>query len=495
MPPRHQNTPPPLNASEQVLAGLAHLLCQNDDTSQAARTKMSYEKFHKMGPPEFTGSSDPFVAEGWVKSLETIFHYMRLEDVAKVSCTIFQLKEDATLWWEGAERTVNMETLTWEEFKKIFYDKLCRNTEGGLQVRADTEGLTRGSIEEETALFTTTVAGEETVYWTSEATRERETIQFREATGSAGFEACDATGEPTCQTCGRQHAGKCLLGAGVCYKCKQPGHLSFDCPQLRGPVTGRVYVMKTEEADPGTTLIIGRVLVLGVAVEVLFYSGATHSFILDVFVRRKGIAQEGLTESLLVTIPSGEELSTTSIVRNLEIVLQGHTMDADLIVFSMPKFDIILGMGWLSMNQAVIDFQRRTVQLSPLGGEPFTFVAAKNLRKPRLISFLQARKLINNGPLQWEIQSLGLEVYTVGRAPRLNLLTVQSTLLDLIRSGQASDEQLQKWRIRDEEKDSRIYTWTWAPRCPALDSYGFQKSTGMPYQPGEHELEVEGQDS
>ncbi|KAG6510107.1 hypothetical protein ZIOFF_028115 [Zingiber officinale] len=125
--------------------------------------------------------------------------------------------------------------------------------------------------------------------------------------------------KPTCQTCGRQHAGKCLLGARVCYKCKQPGHLSFDCPQLRGPVTGRVYVMKTEEADPDTTLITGRVLVSGVATKALFDSGATHSFISHAFVCRKGIAQEGLTESPLVTIPSGEELSTTSIVRNLKM--------------------------------------------------------------------------------------------------------------------------------------------------------------------------------
>ncbi|XP_042423436.1 uncharacterized protein LOC122011061 [Zingiber officinale] len=150
--------------------------------------------------------------------------------------------------------------------------------------------------------------------------------------------------KPTCQTFGHQHVGKCLLGVGACYKCNQPGHLSFDCPQLRGPATRRVYMMKTEEADPYTTLITGRVLVLGVATKALFDSRATHSFISHAFVHRKGIAQVGLTESLLVTIPFGEELSTTSIIQNLKMVLQGHTMHADLIVFPMPEFSIILGM-------------------------------------------------------------------------------------------------------------------------------------------------------
>ncbi|KZV18604.1 hypothetical protein F511_42032 [Dorcoceras hygrometricum] len=62
--------------------------------------------------------------------------------------------------------------------------------------------------------------------------------------------------KPTCQTWGCQHSGKCLMGDGVCLKCKQPGHLSYQCPQMEQPTTGRVYVMQAEEADPDTTLII-----------------------------------------------------------------------------------------------------------------------------------------------------------------------------------------------------------------------------------------------
>ncbi|KZV28262.1 hypothetical protein F511_02132 [Dorcoceras hygrometricum] len=87
MPPRRQVTPPPpppLSSSEQVLAGLAQILRLNGGTSQAARTEMPYEKFCKMGPPEFTGSTDPFVVEGWVRTLETTFRYMRLEDAVAV---------------------------------------------------------------------------------------------------------------------------------------------------------------------------------------------------------------------------------------------------------------------------------------------------------------------------------------------------------------------------------------------------------------------------
>ncbi|KAG8384073.1 hypothetical protein BUALT_Bualt04G0080100 [Buddleja alternifolia] len=76
-----------------------------------------YEKFRKMEPSNFYGSSDPIVAEEWVKSLDIIFDYMRIDDADKVLCVIFSLKKEARIWWEGAKLDVDMETLTWDKFK------------------------------------------------------------------------------------------------------------------------------------------------------------------------------------------------------------------------------------------------------------------------------------------------------------------------------------------------------------------------------------------
>ncbi|XP_073318087.1 uncharacterized protein [Primulina huaijiensis] len=53
-------------------------------------------------------------------------------------------------------------------------------------------------------------------------------------------------------------------------------------------------------------------------------------------------------------------------------------------------------------------------------------------------------------PLQAEIQRFELSFYARGDAPNLSTLTVQSTLIDRIRARQISDEQLHKWRQRDE---------------------------------------------
>ncbi|XP_073137939.1 uncharacterized protein [Henckelia pumila] len=168
------------------------------------------------------------------------------------------------------------------------------------------------------------------------------------------------TGEkPFCPKCKRAHYEKCLAGAGVCYRCKKPGHVVSDCPWRETSTQGRVFVMQAEEADPDTTLVIGRILVAGVATRALLDSGATHSFILEAFTRNRSIEYEDLTGGFTVTIPSGEELSTRRMVRNLELLLQGQPEVADLIVLPMPEFDLILGMDWMSKNAVVINFQLR----------------------------------------------------------------------------------------------------------------------------------------
>ncbi|XP_073138492.1 uncharacterized protein [Henckelia pumila] len=206
------------------------------------------------------------------------------------------------------------------------------------------------------------------------------------------------TGErQSCKSCHRSHSGKCLAGAGVCFKCKKPGHMARDCPELRRPMHGRVFVMQAEEADPDTTLITDRIIVAGVATKTLLDSGATHSFISEAFTRKRGIEWEELFGGFTVTIPSGEELSTRNIVKNLELLLQGQSVSTDLIVLLMPEFDLILGMDWRIKNAVVIDFQQRSVLVRHEGEEPFWSEAAKSLRRTRIISSLQAKQLVLDG--------------------------------------------------------------------------------------------------
>ncbi|XP_073271488.1 uncharacterized protein [Primulina huaijiensis] len=116
--------PPPVqDASARVIADMTGFCEKHVGDGARVRPEASYERFRKIHPDEFYGTTDPFVAEGWIRSLEVIFRYMDMADADRVRYTINLLKGDASLWCEEAERGVNMATLTWEEFKMVFYDK------------------------------------------------------------------------------------------------------------------------------------------------------------------------------------------------------------------------------------------------------------------------------------------------------------------------------------------------------------------------------------
>ncbi|XP_073137050.1 uncharacterized protein [Henckelia pumila] len=168
----------------------------------------------------------------------------------------------------------------------------------------------------------------------------------------------------------------------------------------------------------------GRILVAGVANKALLDSGATHSFISEAFVHKWGIQREELSVGFSVIIPSGEELTTKSLVRILELLLQGQMVVADLIVFPMPEFDLILGMDWMVKNAVVIDFQQRSVLVRPEGVEPFWFEAAKSRRKAKVISFLQARQFMLEGCETF------LESLTLAEMPIRPVITDVDVVLD-----------------------------------------------------------------
>ncbi|XP_073045925.1 uncharacterized protein [Primulina eburnea] len=81
-----------------------------------------YDRFQRLCPKKFFGTTDPF-AEGLIQSLEVHFRFLNMGDAGRVWCATYMLRDDASLWWEGAEHGVDLATRTWVQFKNIFYEK------------------------------------------------------------------------------------------------------------------------------------------------------------------------------------------------------------------------------------------------------------------------------------------------------------------------------------------------------------------------------------
>ncbi|XP_073275425.1 uncharacterized protein [Primulina huaijiensis] len=287
--------PPPVqDASARVLAGMARFFEQHVGDGARVRPEAVYERFRRMHPDEFHGTTDPFFAERWIRSSEVIFRYMDMADADRVRCTINLLKGAASLWWEGAERGVNMATLTWEEFKRVFYDKYFTSDvrsrlkrefmslrqgdcDAAEKLRHFLDGL-RPTIRRDVMLgdptdYTTAVSravrAEQSlkdIDWEMQRKRNR-TQQANQSnkkpiTGPPKQpeplkpqgqpprgNVPKADDKPLCKECNRPHSSKCLWGTYKCLKCGDSGHKDKDCPAFKQPTTGRLYVMQAAEDE------------------------------------------------------------------------------------------------------------------------------------------------------------------------------------------------------------------------------------------------------
>lgn len=72
-------------------------------------------------------------------------------------------------------------------------------------------------------------------------------------------------------------------------------------------------------------------------------------------------------------------------------------MNSDLIVLLMLEFDLILGMKWLTKNEAAIDIKKTTVIVIPTQGELFIFETAHNSKLASPYSTLKAHSCLRKG--------------------------------------------------------------------------------------------------
>ncbi|XP_073019928.1 uncharacterized protein [Primulina eburnea] len=245
----------------QMLAGMAQFFAQfaggNAAAVAAAASRPTgheavYERFMKMRPKEFSGTSDPMVAEGWIKSLEVIFDLMELGDADRVRCATYLFTGDARLWWEGASVALTLATLSWTRFTEVFYSKYFAE-EGAHFIRGLRAEIRRDINMSKAVTFKEIVAKALLVEQDEkDIARERharlQAIAQR-GQGSSQRVKCSFKRKgkvypsskaptvpsdpekPLCPKYSRHHRGECRFGTHTCYRCGTEGHIAKDCPR------------------------------------------------------------------------------------------------------------------------------------------------------------------------------------------------------------------------------------------------------------------------
>nr|GFC17753.1 reverse transcriptase domain-containing protein [Tanacetum cinerariifolium] len=152
---------------------------------------------------------------------------------------------------------------------------------------------------------------------------------------------------------------RCRTSETGCYNYNEKGHRTRDCPKLGRKGQGRnnrggVYQLGAVNAHEDPKVVTGTFLLNNYYATALFDSGADRSFISTKFSTLINIKPVEIDTSYEVELADGKIVSTNNVLKGCTLNLLNHSFPIDLMVIELGRFDVVIGMDWLSKNDAAI---------------------------------------------------------------------------------------------------------------------------------------------
>ena len=117
-----------------TLAGLverqARAVGTNVQGQSSSSSGSSFDDFKKLGPPYFSGATDPTKAKTWILKMEKFFGVIDCSEEA--SYAGFMLDKEVDHWWRMTRRLLEDQgPITWRQFREAFYKKYSLTVLGG----------------------------------------------------------------------------------------------------------------------------------------------------------------------------------------------------------------------------------------------------------------------------------------------------------------------------------------------------------------------------
>src|SRR3954463_12435497 len=202
----------------------------------------------------------------------------------------------------------------------------------------------------------------------------------------------------------------------VCFTCGLTGHYFRQCPQVsavprhsrpkppKKPTTealpaktsvtssGYVNQISVEDTTAPSDVILGTLLVNHVPASVLFYPGASHSFMSESYALRHEFPFEEMFSPMIIQTP-GSKWQTNRVSHDNQIAIEGLVFLASLIALKSSDIDVILGMDWLSRQNAFLDCKGKSVKLTHPSGKTVNYTSPRTRNQVHSLNVLPLPEL------------------------------------------------------------------------------------------------------
>ncbi|VFQ80976.1 unnamed protein product [Cuscuta campestris] len=313
---------------------------------------VTIEKLRKNGAEEFLGDqiADPMIAKRWFERTTRVLGNLRVPQEQRGDLAVALLQDFAYDWWKRVGTDIP-EPVQWATFDRLFHE----------------EYIPKHFVEakrEEFLKFTQAPRGDINALYKNALDLNVALVKKAEFEQTQG--ASTASSRPPPPQKSGTSGKRSFAVPSSSHQSKKAGHFCRDCPKnpreafssapaVSAPAAQPAQSQKStaassqpkrqapgaqaEKAPARTYAIRGRT------------EQPAHDVIMD------------LDNPVIMSNPLGHSLRLTHVYHDYPLVVKGKTFPASLIELPHREFDVILGMDWLTTNQAVVDCGAHTVRL------------------------------------------------------------------------------------------------------------------------------------
>ncbi|XP_022735601.1 uncharacterized protein LOC111288936 [Durio zibethinus] len=304
----------------------------------------------QVNPSQFEGSPDPLVAEAWVKELEKLFKAMQSVKVEKGNEFLqLQQKHDMSVL-EYPNKFNELESfytriIDSDKNKAIrFEHELKPSIRSRLSshiIDSYKDVLQRAlKIESDMKRYEQEMGDKKRSRFEGDQSNHQKNVRKNI---SKKWETKSGIKLEKCDFCERFHSGPCFRKARICFECEKYGHTvrnylnkkndAVKAKPMEQPQKGnaRVFTLTRQDANANDNVVTGIVPINRVHANVLFDSGASHSFVYVKFFTSLSIEPEKLNELLYIATHVGKIMCVVTVYKNYVVHIGGYELLVDLV--------------------------------------------------------------------------------------------------------------------------------------------------------------------